>query len=348
MEESQKIDNEQYLGRKHYSNDKKEERNASKNSNELAKRKEKSNNSYDNFILNSKELIFKMNNKAVSFLCLLDDGRFTTASYYCNIFVYNKKTYKPDLVIKGHNSTVCIIKIKKNILVRCSAYNDITLFKVKGNDYVVLQDFYYEHSLHNITEIKNKNLLAFGSRNSIVIFLKNNDNKIQKDYEIPTNSYIKYIAQTKENEISYLESDDVNSKIYFYNLDERKIKFSLSKSHNPYYSGIFNMITKDLLMIGEYNQMSLINVNNYKLVNQIIISDSYFFSGICRLNENMFLAGDFYGKLRQWKIEGNNIKLISTKDAHKSAIQAVIKFDHGKIVSCCCSEPSDKSFKIWN
>ena len=62
------------------------------------------------------------------------------------------------------------------------------------------------------------------------------------------------------------------------------------------------------------------------------------------LNENMFLTGDSKGIIRQWKIEGENIILISQKEkAHGNDVIALIKIGNGHIAS----GSRDNLIKIW-
>ena len=77
----------------------------------------------------------------------------------------------------------------------------------------------------------------------------------------------------------------------------------------------FNMITKDLLIVGGYNAISIINVNQYKLVKVIPVPYSNASYAFCKLNENMFLTGsEELRTIYQWKIKGDNIILIGKKN----------------------------------
>ena len=136
-----------------------------------------------------------------------------------------------------------------------------------------------------------------------------------------------------------------NSDICFYDLIERKSKSKISKIESSGNFGPFNMITKDLLIVGGKNQIIIINVNQYKIIRKINLDNSSWIYGFCKLNENMFLIGDSKGKIRQWKIEGDdNINEISQKNkAHGRLIYSIIKVGYGMIASCS----SDKSIKIW-
>ena len=83
----------------------------------------------------------------------------------------------------------------------------------------------------------------------------------------------------------------------------------------------------------KYNLIKIIDVPNS---NQII--------GSCMLNKNILLTGDNNGKIRQWKIDGNNLILISIKEnAHNDIIWFLINIGDGHIASCSF----DKSIKIW-
>lgn len=72
------------------------------------------------------------------------------------------------------------------------------------------------------------------------------------------------------------------------------------------------MMTKDLLLITGENKISIINVNNYKL-RIINVPGSGYIRGLCILNQNMLLTGDESKIIRQWRIEGDNLILISKR-----------------------------------
>lgn len=52
------------------------------------------------------------------------------------------------------------------------------------------------------------------------------------------------------------------------------------------------MISKDLLLIGGNNTITIINVNNYKVIRKINVPGSGFIYAVCLLNENILLNGD--------------------------------------------------------
>ena len=321
-----------------------------KSSNILEEKIEKSkkgNNLYDNFNVISKQLILKLNyhTKDVCCLCILDDGRLVTGSDDSKIIIYNKITYKPDLIIKEHNKYInCIIKLYLNILASCSSDNTIKLFKINDNYYEILQTLdYHSDIVYKIIEIRNKNLASCSDDKSIIFYYKDNNNKYHKDYQISTSGFCKSITQIKENEICYLEIINYYN-ICFYDLSERKIKATIHNISSSGSLGLFNLISKDNLFIGGNNQISIINVIQYELIKIINLHNSGDIYGYCKLNQNMFLIGDDYGAIIQMKIDGDNIHIISKKEkAHNDTIYALIRIGNGKIASCSF----DKSIKIW-
>jgi len=70
---------------------------------------------------------------------------------------------------------------------------------------------------------------------------------------------------------------------------------------------------EELLLIPGVNEMSVININECDVIEVIDIPNSNSIVGVCVLNENILFTGDSNGTTRQWKIEGDNLILISQK-----------------------------------
>ena len=104
------------------------------------------------------------------------------------------------------------------------------------------------------------------------------------------------------------------------------------------------MITKDLLLVPGYNKISIININYYKLVRSIDVPGANWIFGVCMLNQNMLLTGDWNSILRQWRIEGDNLFLVyKREEAHDDDINVLLNLGNGHIVS----GSKDKTIKIW-
>ena len=104
------------------------------------------------------------------------------------------------------------------------------------------------------------------------------------------------------------------------------------------------MISKDLLFISGYNKISIININEYKIIREIEVPNSGWIHGACLLNKNILFTGDEEGIIRRWKIEEDNSILISKKEnAHYSSIYTLINIGNGHIAS----GSDDNTIKIW-
>ena len=109
-------------------------------------------------------------------LALMNDGRLVSGSADNSIIIYNKLSYKPDLIIKEHRSEVyCIIQLSSVILASCSYDKTIKLFNIKDNNYEIVQTLNYHTSyVFKIIELKNKTLASCSYDSSIIFYVKNN------------------------------------------------------------------------------------------------------------------------------------------------------------------------------
>jgi len=301
-------------------------------------------NKYNNFDIESKEPIHILNNhtKCVFCLSILKDGRLVSGSLDKSIIIYNKETYQPDLTIKEHKDCItCITTLSSGILASCSKDKTIKLYNINDNKYEVLQTLnYHNNESYKIIELKNKSLVSCSLDKSIIFYNKDNNKYIQ-DYKIPTNDECCTVIQTKDNEICYSESDN----ICFYDLIQRKIKSKIDNINlnGKVFEG-FIMISKELLIIPGQNKISIININEYEIIRIIDVPNSNSIIDICMLNDNILFTGDENKVIREWKIEEDNLILISQKEnAHNDEIDALINIGDGHIASCS----KDKLIKIW-
>ena len=137
------------------------------------------------------------------------------------------------------------------------------------------------------------------------------------------------VIQIKDNEICYSEyiKENIND-IYFYDLNQKKIKSKIKyvKTNGKIFMGLI-MISKELLFIPGINKISIININEYEIIRIIDIPYSNSIIGVCILNYNILFTGDSNKVIREWKIEEDNLILISQKDnAHNDEIDALINF----------------------
>ena len=81
------------------------------------------------------------------------------------------------------------------------------------------------------------------------------------------------------------------------------------------------MMTKNLLLATGQNKLSIININLHNKIRAIDVSGSSWIDCECMWNENMLLTGYNNKSIIQWKIEGDNLRLISKKEnAHEYGV----------------------------
>ena len=307
-----------------------------------------SNSLYTDFNLNSKKMIsdIKCHSKLIYCLCTLHDGRLALGSINEGIIIYNKMIFKPELIIKNYDNKglLYIVELSSNILAS-SWFFEIIFFKIEKNNYEKIQTLkWHSSNVYKILELKNKNLISCSDDYSIIFYKKGNNNNIiyRKYYKVKTGQ-VYSIIQTKENEICYFEFNYKSSFLCFYDLNNRKIKKTIWGLSDGVSNSTFNMITKNLLIFGGKNEIYIIDINKYKIVKKIDSPHSNYNVGFCMINEKMFLTGDYLGTIRQWIIEGGNIRLISKKEnAHDSKILTLVKVRKRNLASC-----SYESIKIW-
>jgi len=303
-------------------------------------------NYINNFDISLKKPFHTLNYHKYWVLCLsiLNDGRLISGSADRSIIIYNKTTYKPDLIINEHKGFVlCIIQLSSGILATCSNDETIKLFNIKGNNYNIIQTL-NDHTgwIYKMIEIKNKYLVSCSDDKYIIFYLKDNL-EYKKDYQISANTSCYCIFQIKENEICYSEYINYKDKICFFDLNERKIKSSISNISNSGYNP-FVMISNDLLLILGNNKISIININYYELIREIEVSNSGWIYGACVLNKNILFIGDEKGIIKKLKIEEDNLILISKiEKAHNNWIYTLLNIGNGHFAS----GSADKLIKIW-
>ena len=304
--------------------------------------KENSYNSYDNFDIKQKKCIhlFKEHSNTVYCSTILYDGRIATSSGDKSIIIYNKNTFKPDIKIKEHDGPVgYILQLSSGMLASCSVDTTIKIFIIKDNNYQVFQTLKYHIDwVNKIIELNSKKLVSCSSDCSFIVY-SIDSNKYYKDYQVVIDNKSFCIIETKKNEICY----NGRNSIYFYDLLKKKTICKINDIKNIGWNS-FNMITKDLLLITGYELLYVVNVNNYSLSRTISVGYSGYICISCMLNKNILLTGDEKRRIIQWKIEGDNLKLLSIKEnVHSSDVCALLKLGNEQILS----GSRDGEIKIW-
>lgn len=302
---------------------------------------------YNNFDISSKNpLQLKYHTCWISCATALNDGRFATGSEDKSIIIYNNKTFKPDLIIKEHKGYIMsLIQLSSGVL--CSASNDktIKLYNIDGNTYNVLQTL-SDHKLPitKITELSNKKIVSCSTDQSIIVYSKEN-NEYTKEFDIKTNGTNDNVIQTKDNEICYYEG--IKSTLCFFDLQNKKNVAQINNvSLTTYGYDSLAMMSKDLLLVAGCDILTIINTKSYSIVKTIDVKGAGNINSICLLMDNVLLTADYKCRIIQWKIEGDNLTLISKKEkAHNNnrPIKVIKKIGNGLIMT----GDGSGEVKIW-
>ena len=306
----------------------------------MPKENENNSNEHQKIELRSHITSLSVHTEVVFCLTLLYDGRLVSGSYDHSIIIYNKETYQTNIIIKEHKDAVRnLTQLKNKILASCSLDKKIKLFNIKETQYEIIQTIdLHSDWVMKILELSN-NYFVSGSKDKKIIFYINEGKKYKKNYSISTSEGVRNIIETKQNEIVYSTWDD---KINFFDLNERKNKSIIENIRAS--TNSFCMIRKHLLLIPGFNIINIINVNEYKKIRQIDITNTWWIKGVCMLNFNIIITCDYSGKLIVWKIDEDNLILIYKKEeAHNKFINIVLNLCNGHFAT----GSSDNTIKIW-
>ena len=124
-------------------------------------------------------------------------------------------------------------------------------------------------------------------------------------------------------------------KITFYDIREKKLKATISNiSKRNYTDEWLIILNKNILAVPGENQITIIDIDKYKQVKIIKVPDSSWFLGSCKINENILFTGERNHSIRQWKIEEDNLILVSKKDnVHDGDINTLVNLGNGHFAS---------------
>ena len=155
----------------------------------------------------------------------------------------------------------------------------------------------------------------------------------KKSYSISTDGSCSSVIKTKENEICFSEKNC--DKITFYDIREKQLKTTISNiSKRNYTDEWLIILNKNILAVPGDNQITIINIDKYKQVKIIKVPDSSWILGSCKINENILFTGERNLSIRQWKIEEDNLILVSKKDnVHDGDINTLVNLGNGHFAS---------------
>ena len=250
----------------------------------------------------------------------LVDGRLASSDSCSNLIIYNKLTFKPEIIIQNNLSCLFnFIQLKnKNLACLFDSNYTIKIIKIKNNnEYEDIQIIKNAHNndINKIIELKNENLITFSWDYSFKIWKLNfNDNKYEKINEFKDSNILSDGLEIKDNEILYSINTNPQSLI-FYNLNKNEKIKTLNNLNLiiDFGNRIIQLTNEEIAVAGE-EKIYLIDINNYLILHEIITEN--FNYCILKLSNDLFLIGDSNGTIAQFKIE--NKKIIKESWKNKS------------------------------
>ena len=266
---------------------------------------------FENFKFENMNVIKILNDNEGNILCLktLEDGRLAAGDYKSNLIIYNKETFKPDIIIKNNLENLYNFIQKKNKNIACLFKKNFTfkIIKIKNNfEYENIQIINNAHNKNilKIIELKNENLITFSRDCSFKIW-KLNKNKYEKINEFKDTNDLSDGIEIKYNEILYSLNTEPQS-IVFYDLNlNTKIKTlnNLNLIINILYH-ITKLNDKEVVVAGD-KIVYLIDIENYLILCKFNSND--YSKCILKLSNNLFLIGDTNGTITQYRIKNKQI-----------------------------------------
>ena len=272
----------------------------------------------------------------------LKDRRIISCSDddYINIYnLYNPN--KIDIQIKNNDLGVLdLIEIKKGIIIACC--ESLKLIKINKNDYIIIQTLKpHKELINRVIKLSNGFIATCSDDQKIQFYTYKNDNleiydnidsghRIYSIHECNKNEIVAYCGKIFEN---FLKFYDINNK-------QLIIKFKIK-----YYIviPIYDFISKNYLVIGDYGRIIIFNLINHSIHQSINLDYNYYILCCLKLNNNTLFCGDNKGNIYEFNIKNNLIYLKDIVRAHDDMVFYLSKYKGNKLISCS----KDCSIKIW-
>ena len=252
-----------------------------------------------------------------------------------NIYVYDSNlTLK--YIIDSHSSVGIMydmLELRNGKLLTSSNHKYLRIFNIKENEYEIFQLLNTNEEMNlKVIEFQNGKIMSC-SYNNVIIF-----GKQLNYYFVETKIQIKSTSIYDINKNEFLINCLYDDIIIFFNKNTYEI---ISKLHSLLCSNhIYSMVVINNFLFISGNGIYIININNHQLIEKIDYikkkRSKQPLNPLILLNNNHILSFknenyDIYGK--EWKLEGNNLLLISEKYMGKfESINSIIQLENNNII----------------
>ena len=290
--------------------------------------------------------------------CLLDFSKqiFCAGNLIGDIKIIEKKSYKEIQTIREHNGTInSLFKLSDGAILSSSADKLMKKIRLTKNylyyDIEFVFDGYYNYVFKGI-ELFNRKIISCSWDDKLYLWEEENNNQYQNSLKFNENQRVEDILEISKDKFASVS----DSELKIWNSNNMAQLHSIKLQKGIVTPNSLCKINDEILISIFYHAIHLIDLNNYSLINTIIM-DQGNLSCITKLNDGSILIAEdlntdnhsiFY--LKQYILEGDELQYISYKKDkfYKSnknndkEIRALIQFSDGIIAQGISGEYNGK------
>lgn len=268
--------------------------------------------------------------KCITFLLLLFDGRLATAFNDSTIKIYSSFTLS--LTLQGHSFKVTSLdQLPNSQLVSCSVDKTIKIWTISENSYKCEHTINEAHSLTllKVISLSNNRIASCSNDKTIKIWssappyhlLSTLDGHATRPFSI---------YQPKGKEI-LVSGEYFERMVIIWNLTNYK-KESIFKGVGCYSANNIVQIDSERLCIGDDNSIYIINIATNKIEKEIQNKKFDFIFSMMLLTENILLLGINCGDIIY--VDLSNDSVVESIKAHRLTVNAMCKLKEKTFCSC--------------
>lgn len=274
----------------------------------------------------------------ISNIITLQNNKIGISSLDHYIKIFNKDTFEQEISIKENNCVDWLEQVKDGTLISCPRDNTIRLYEINDKSYKTINVIKENSSAWKMKELENGKLISSMSNKDIKVWIKKN-NTLECEFTIPNGGESYDILEIRKNEVVALSGTNIN----FYDLNKRDKIYSISGLESFYLNpGLkFCKANDELLLVCGTNNIFLVDIKSYQIISKI---ECNYVVTLFKISKDFILSGQGNGDIKQWQINGREVKLFSYKNKGHSS-NAVTSFF--KLNDVILSGDQSGNIKFW-
>ena len=257
----------------------------------------------------------------ISSVCFLKDGRIASSSGDKNALIYNKITFKIEIIIKETKGICYMNTTKDGILIICLDGTFLNLYEINGKKYKNIQTikpytliydiigkFDNSYCILKFRELKNGDLVFFVWGYALCFYRKKKKSKkysyLQKYTEKNKNENITDLIELNNNQ--YIICFKYEHMIQFLDMNSKKIIKIIKWDFFSYFkNNMILMNENDLFLLGK-NKIAILDIQKKEIIKEIKLNGEGHLSSMYKLSYNILLTGYWRNYIQQ--LEYDEIK----------------------------------------